>query len=95
MFKIYKNYGVLGAEKRNIYTYGIEHPLSDCSEEIAVQLPENDFFKLAENSNGDIFVKSAWGWDYEISEVLRGNEKPCFYALDKDMSGHRVYLVTE
>lgn len=43
MFKIYKNYGVLGAEKRNIYTYGSEHPLSDCSEEITVQLPENDF----------------------------------------------------
>lgn len=28
--KIYKNYGVLGAEKRNVYTYGGEH----------VQLPD-------------------------------------------------------
>ena len=37
-------------------------------------------------------VKAPWGWDYEINEVLQGNEKPCFYALDDNMNGHRQYL---
>ncbi len=91
-FTIYKNYGVLGAEKKSRYTYGAEHPHADTSEEINVTLPENDSFEICENDRGELFVKSAWGWDYEINEVLEGDKKPCFYALDKNMTGHRVYL---
>lgn len=46
-FKIYKNYGVLGAEKRVIYTYPVEHPHADASEEITVSLPQNVFLRFA------------------------------------------------
>lgn len=91
-FTIYENYGVLGAEKKSRYTYGAEHPHADTSEEISVSLPDNDTFEICENDRGELFVKSSWGWDYEINEVLEGDKKPCFYALDKDMTGHRVYL---
>lgn len=96
-FKIFKNYGVLGAEKRAIYTYGAAHPLSDSADVIKVQLPDNDFFKLEENSNGDLFVESSWGWNYEINDLLQfnANDRPCFFALDKNMSKRRVYLETE
>lgn len=91
-FTIYKNYGVLGAEKKSRYTYGAEHPHANTSEEISVSLPQNDVFEICENDRGELFVKSAWGWDYEINEVLEGDKKPCFYALDKSMAVHRVYL---
>lgn len=37
-------------------------------------------------------VETEWGFCYEINEILEGNETPCFYALDRDKKGHRVYL---
>ena len=37
-------------------------------------------------------VEASWGWQYTINEVLNGEEKPCFYALDKHKAAHRVYL---
>lgn len=92
-FEIYENYGVLGAEKRNVYTYGAEHPCATCSEKITVQLPENESFKLYENSFGDLMVESSWGWQYEINEVLQGSKAPYFYASDKDEKRHRVKLI--
>lgn len=91
-FKIFKNYGTLAAERRTVYTYGGAHYLSDYAEKITVKLPDNEFFELEENGYGNLFVKSAWGWCYEINEILYGNEKPCFYALDKSMDGHKIYL---
>lgn len=91
-FKIFKNCGTLAAEKRNMYTYGGAHPLSDYAEEVTVRLPSNEFFELEENSAGDLFVRSAWGWDYEINELLQGDENPCFFALDKGMDSRRIYL---
>lgn len=91
-FKIFRNYGVLAAEKRNVYTYGGANPLSDYAEEITVKLPDNEFFELEENGDGNLFVKSAWGWEYEVNELLHGNKKPCFFALDKSMDAHRSFL---
>ena len=35
--EIYKNYGVLAAEKRNVYTFGAEHPHA-AQKPIAVEL---------------------------------------------------------
>lgn len=89
--KIYRNYGVLAAEKRNIYTYGAPYNTADCWEELTVETPEG--WEPFENTMGKLMVKAPWGWDYEINEVLQGNERPCFSALDKDMKGHRAYLV--
>lgn len=90
-FEIYKNYGVLSTEKKHVYTFKNPHPLGDYAEKLTVELPENDFFALAEGKNS-LYVKSAWGWNYDVDEVLQGNVKPCFYALDTGMAGHRVYL---
>ena len=78
--QIYKNYGVLTAEKRNVYTYGCEAETAVCWDEMAVkilegwELHENDFRK---------FVESPWGWRYDINDVLCGNEYPHFEAIDK------------
>ena len=88
--EIYCNYGVLGAEKRNVYTFGGEHPHATCSDRMTVAVP--DEWELYENQMGQTMVKAPWGWDYEINEILQGNEKPCFFALDENMKGHRVYL---
>ena len=41
VFLIFKNYGVLGAEKRNVYTYAGSHPQGVCSDEMEVRLPKN------------------------------------------------------
>lgn len=90
-FEIYKNYGVLGAEKKHVYTFKNPHPLGNYAEKITVELPANEYFALADSSTG-LYVKSAWGWNYDVDEVLQGNVKPCFYALDNEMAGHRVYL---
>lgn len=49
-------------------------------------------WELYQNQMGQTMVTAPWGWDYDINEVLQGKEKPCFYALDKDMKGHRAYL---
>ena len=91
-FEIYCNYGVLAAEKRKVYTYGNENETSVTSDKLSVELPENEYFSLHETEGGRLFVKSAWGWDYDINEVLTGNEKPYFHALDKNMKAHNVYL---
>ena len=90
-FEIYKNYGVLGAEKKCVYTFKVPHPYGDHAEKINVNLPENEYFTLTENENG-LYVESAWGWNYDVDEVLQGNVEPCFYALDTGMAGHRVFL---
>lgn len=93
-FEIYKNYGVLGAEKKHVYTFENPHPLGDYAEKITVELPANEYFALADSSTG-LYVKSAWGWSYDVDEVLQGNVKPCFYAFDNSKNGHRVYLNVE
>lgn len=90
-FEIYKNYGVLGTEKKCVYTFKVPHPHGDFAERLSVELPTNEFFALAEGKNS-LYVKSAWGWSYDVDEVLQGNVKPCFCALDTEMAGHRVYL---
>lgn len=88
--KIYCNYGVLAAEKRNVYTYGAPHDTATCYDEMTAEIPEG--WEVFENTTGNLMVTAPWGWDYEINEVLQGNEKPCFYALDKSMNGRRQYL---
>lgn len=92
LITIYKNYGVLSAEKRSIYTYGAPEASATCSDIISVKLPENPFFSVYITVMNDLAVESSWGSVYSINEVLQGNEKPCFFAVDKDGNGHRVYL---
>lgn len=88
--KIYRNYGVLTAEKRSVYTFCAPHNTATCWDEMEVEVPEN--WKLYENQMGQTMVTAPWGWNYEINEVLQGNDNPCFYALDPNRKGHREYL---
>ena len=79
--KIFKNYGCLAAEKRNVYTYGTEQPTATCADEIVVKIP--DGWKVI-NSENDILLESPWGWTYNPNDLLNGNEKPCFMGYDRD-----------
>ena len=91
-FKIYCNYGVLSKEKRNVYTFGAQDGTATCADKMTVRLPENDSFGIYETEYGSLAVESAWGWNYDINDVLQGDENPCFYALDDSGKGHRVKL---
>ena len=79
--KIYKNYGCLAAEKRNVYTYGAEQPTATCADEITVKIP--DGWKVVDTES-DILLESPWGWTYNPNDLLNGNEKPCFMGYDRD-----------
>lgn len=82
--EIYCNYGVLGAEKRNVYTFGAPHYTATCADKMTVVIPNG--WKLYRNQAGQTLVTAPWGWDYEINEVLQGNEHPYFRAYDKNMN---------
>lgn len=87
-FKAFRNYGVMGAENRIIWTAGV--PLSEINEETKLEVP--DGWELYRNQMEQLMVSSPWGWNYEINDVLHGNEAPCFYALDKEGKRYREYL---
>lgn len=88
--EIYKNYGVLGSEKISVYSFGGEHPHATCSDKMTVAVP--DGWEIFQSQAGQIMVTAPWGWDYEINEVLQGDKKPCFCAMDKNMDECRVCL---
>lgn len=91
--EIYCNYGVLAAEKRNVYTYGAQHPTATCSDKMTVVVP--DGWELYQNQIGQVMVKAPWGWDYDLNEVLTDiNGRAAFRALDKNMRYKTAYLFT-
>lgn len=87
---IFKNYGCLGAEKRNIYTYGKQAETAVCSDIIRIKIP--DTWKAYKNSFGELMVTSPWGWNYQINEVLAGNEFPYFLAVDRNGKDYMARL---
>lgn len=88
--EIYKNYGCLAAEKRNIYTYGAPHATAVCSDKMTVEIP--DGWTLSETVSGGVIVTAPWRWDYQINEVLAGNDVPVFIARDNDGRGYKRAL---
>ena len=91
--EIYCNYGVLAAEKRNIYTFGAEHPHATCSDKMTVVVP--DGWELYQNQMGQTMVTAPWGWNYDINEVLTDIKgRAAFRALDKNMSYKTAFLFT-
>ena len=91
--EIYCNYGVLAAEKRNVYTFGAEHPHATCSDKMMVVVP--DGWELYQNQMGQTMVTAPWGWDYDINEVLTDIKgRAAFRALDKNMSYKTAFLFT-
>ncbi len=92
--EIYCNYGVLSAEKRNVYTYGAAHPHSTCYDKMTVRVPEK--WKLCEGQTGQVMVESPWGWCYDINDVLFDrNGDPVFRALDKQGRRSTAVLLEE
>ncbi|EDR98645.1 hypothetical protein ANACAC_00696 [Anaerostipes caccae L1-92] len=80
--ELYKNYGVLSAEKRTIYTYGNKSEQADFSEKIEVKIP--DGWEVEKNET-DIVITAPWGWVYTPNELLYDNDgAPCFLGTDKD-----------
>lgn len=88
--EIYCNYGTLGAEKRNVYTCGQQSSTAVCSDKMMVEIP--DGWDLYETESGEMVAQAPWGFQYQINEVLEGNEKPYIYAIDQDGKGHRMEL---
>lgn len=88
-FTAFKNYGVLAAEKKIVWTAGSEHFRATCSDKVTVKIPEG--WELFETSTG-LMVEAPWGWIYELNEIMAGNENPLFIVLDKDGKEHRIKL---
>lgn len=81
---IYCNYGVLAAEKRHIYTYGGPNNTATCWDEMTVKIPEG--WELYQNEAGEVLTTAPWGWNYSLNDVLAGNKRPEFRAMDPDMN---------
>lgn len=88
--RIYCNYGVLSAEKRNVYTFSFPSPSATCYDEIIVEVPEG--WSLGENYLGETLVESPWGECYLIDKILHGNKKPCFLVRDNKGNERRIPL---
>lgn len=87
---IYKNYGCLAAEKRNIYTYGMEEATAVCSDTLTVEIP--DGWEIGKNYYGNLLLLSPWGENYTPNDILAGNEHPYFIVTDKDRKTHKYKL---
>lgn len=60
--EIYCNYGVLAAEKRNVYTYGGQHPTAICSDRMTVKIPEG--WDVFQGVTGNVMVEAPVCSDY-------------------------------
>ncbi len=91
--EIYCNYGVLGAEKRNIYTFGAESSHGICSDKMTVLVPDD--WKLYSSPTGMLMTEAPWGWNYDINEVLTDIQgHPAFQAFDKSGRPVTAFLYT-
>lgn len=88
--KIFENYGCLAAEKRSIYT--AENPAATATawDEMTVAVP--DGWDAWENNYGEAMVTAPWGMNYTVNQVLCGEKKPMFMAIDEYGDKHGVTL---
>lgn len=92
--EIYCNYGVLAAEKRNIYTFGAKSERGTCADKMTVFVPDD--WKLYTGQTGELMVEAPWGWCYDINEVLTDRQgHPAFSVLDKNGRTVTAYLYTQ
>lgn len=84
---IYKNYGCLSNEKRNVYTYGNPEATAKCYDVTTVKIP--DGWETFESFAGETILTAPWGKNYRVHEVLCGNEYPCFRDFE---NGKRIRL---
>ena len=88
--KIYENFGVLGAEKRTMYTFGCPSATAAAWNEMTVEIPRD--WEYWENDGGEGMVTSPWGQNYTVNDVLCGDEFPHFFAYDNKMAAHKIML---
>lgn len=88
--EIYENYGVLGAEKRSVYTYGNHHATATAWEKMTVETPEG--WEAWRNDMDEIIVQSPEGVAYTVNEVLAGDKEPVFYTVDTHGKKHFAVL---
>lgn len=89
-FTGYINYGVLAAEKKQVWTANAPHATATCSDKVEIEIPED--WELFETNGGEIMLSAPWGWDYAPDEVLAGNEYPYFKGIDNDGNGFSIRL---
>lgn len=89
-FKGYINYGVLAAEKRQIWTAAAHHAYATAYDEVEITIP--DGWTVEENAFGDMIVTAPWGWAYKPNELLQGNENPYFSGFNQSGNGFRIKL---
>lgn len=89
-FKGYINYGVLRAEKHQVWTAEVPASTATCADEVEIAVP--DGWELCRNNMDKLFVTAPWGYNYGLNEVLKGDDHPYFIALDKDGKEHHCKL---
>lgn len=79
---LYANFGCLAAEKKTVYTYGVEHCHAVCSDRITVKMPEG--FEIGENNFGETIIKTPDVNWYTVNELLYTgkDDLPCFRYFD-------------
>ena len=82
VIKIYENYGVLGAEKRSFFTYGVPAETAVGADEIEIEIPEG--WEIYELEIGGIAIKDHFGRPHFINDILGcKNNDPVFVTFDK------------
>lgn len=88
ILKAYANYGVLGHEKKVVYTAGEPVGTATHSEQISIILPEE--FKVDENAAGELLVIVPDGHVFLASEVLGAyTDTPVIAWYDAEQRMHR------
>lgn len=75
-FAIYKNYGVLGAEKRAVYTVGVPSSTAKCYDRLTVEAPAG--WEIWESESGELCATTPDGTNYPVREILCGDARPTF-----------------
>lgn len=75
---IYANYGLLGAEKRTVYSCG----RGEIYDELVVDIPDDLF--AGYNTAGEVLVDIGLSYMHPLSEVLCGDDTPCVLCLGDD-----------
>lgn len=86
-FRLFKNYGVLGAGKRAVYSVGTPIDNATCYDVLDVKAPKG--CDVCESASGELCVTIA-GTDYLMREVLCGDANPYFRAWTPE-GGSRLY----
>ncbi len=89
---IYCNYGVLGAEKVNVYTYHNPHARAVCWDRLTVEIPAG--WEVWESQSGETLLVDPAGVSHLIHEVLCGSNVPFLRYYDPQINADRYYKLT-